>query len=88
MLKKKILKTFDTDSLKYLTLVCIPASSQTKTQARYEEFSKRICDELGMINAYPHIKVVSEKAAKHLGGAGIDLNNLSWNQIHDGIESK
>ena len=80
MLKKKILKTFDTDSLKYLTLVCIPASSQIKTQARYEEFSKRICDELGMINAYPYIKVVSEKAAKHLGGAGIDLKNLSFDE--------
>jgi predicted amidophosphoribosyltransferase len=80
MIKNKLLETFEADSLQYLTLVCIPASSQAKTQARYEEFSERICNELGMINAYPHIKVVSEKEEKHLGGTGINLDNLSFDE--------
>lgn len=80
MIKNKLLETFEADSLQYLTLVCIPASSQVKTQARYEEFSERICNELGMINAYPHIKVVSEKKEKRLGGTGINPDNLSFDE--------
>lgn len=77
MLKNKLLTTFEADSLKYLTLVCIPASSQIKTQARYEEFSNRICGELGLINAYPHISVVTEKEERRSGGTSIDTNKLS-----------
>jgi len=80
MLKNKLLTTFEADSLKYLTLVCIPASSQVKTQARYEEFSNRICSELGMINAYPHITVVEEKEEKHLGGSGLDTSKLHFDE--------
>ena len=80
MLKNKLLTTFEEYSLKYLTLVCIPASSQVKTQARYEEFSKRICSELGMINAYPHITVVAEKEERRSGGTSIDTNKLSFDE--------
>jgi hypothetical protein len=80
MLKNKLLTTFEEESLKHLTLVCIPASSQVKTQARYEEFSNRICSELGMINAYPHISVISEKEERRLGGTSIDTNKLSFDE--------
>lgn len=80
MLKNKLLATFEADSLKYLTLVCIPASSQIKTKARYEEFSKRICDETGMINAYLHISVVTEKEERRSGGTSIDTNKLSFDE--------
>ena len=80
MLKNKLLTTFEEESLKHLTLVCIPASSQVKTQARYEEFSNRICSELGMINAYPHITVVAEKEEKHLGGSGLDTSKLHFDE--------
>jgi predicted amidophosphoribosyltransferase len=80
MLKKKLLTTFEADSLKYLTLVCIPASSQIKTQARYEEFSNRISGELGLINAYPHISVVTEKEERRSGGTSIDTNKLSFDE--------
>lgn len=78
MIKNKLLSTFSEESLKYLTFVCIPASSQAKTQARYEEFSSRICDELGMINAYPHITVTEERLEKHLGGTTTDTDKLSF----------
>ncbi|MBO7428146.1 MAG: phosphoribosyltransferase [Paludibacteraceae bacterium] len=78
MLKEKLLTTFGAESLKYLTLVCIPASSQVKTQARYEDFSNRICTELGMANAYSHIIVKTAKMEKHLGGTIIDTSMLSF----------
>ena len=80
MIKVKLLETFQEKDLKYLTLVCIPASSQAKTQARYLEFSNRICSELGMINAYPHISVISEKEEKHLGGSGLDTSKLHFDE--------
>lgn len=80
MIKDKLLSTFDEGCRKHLTLVCIPASSQVKTQARYEEFSNRICYELEMTNAYPHITVVSEKEEKHLGGSGLDTSKLHFNE--------
>ena len=80
MLKDKLLTTFEADSLKYLTLVCIPASSQLKTHARYEEFSNRICGELGLLNAFPHISVVSEKEERRAGGTSIDTNKLSFDE--------
>lgn len=78
MIKNKLLSTFSEESLKYLTLVCIPASSQAKTEARYEEFSSKICEELGMINAYPHIKVTEERMERHLGGTSTDTDKLSF----------
>ena len=80
MLKEKLVSTFGEDRLKRLTLVCIPASSREKNKARYEEFSNRICGELGMTNAYPHITVVSEKESKHTGGTGLNIGNLSFDE--------
>ena len=80
MIKTKLLSSFSEEGLKYLTLVCIPASSQAKTQARYEEFSSRICEELGMINAFPHITVTEERLEKHLGGTNTDTDKLSFDE--------
>ena len=77
-LRNKLLKTFGADKLKYLTLVCIPASSSQKTKARYEEFSNIICKELGLINAFPYITVLEEASEKRLGGAGLDIDNLRF----------
>lgn len=65
-IKSKLVATFGTESLKYLTFVCIPASSAIKTQARYEEFSQRLCSETGMINAYQHMQVVASSQEKNL----------------------
>lgn len=78
MVKNKLSATFEEDNMKHLTLVCIPASSQLKTQARYETFSNRICAELGMINAYPHISVITEREERHLGGMGMNTSQLSF----------
>ena len=80
MIMDELLSTFSGYSLKYLTLVCIPASSQAKTKARYEEFSSIICEESGMINAYPHITVTEERLEKHLGGTNTDTDKLSFDE--------
>ena len=80
LLKDKLLSTFDAVSLKYLTFVCIPASTQVNTQARYEDFSDRICKELGMINAYQNITLVEDKEERRSGGTSIDTSKLSFNE--------
>jgi predicted amidophosphoribosyltransferase len=80
MLKNKLITTFGENNLKYLTLVCIPASSQAKTQARYEVFSNRICGETGLINAYSHISVVSERQERHLGGTGMNTGQIAFDE--------
>ena len=58
--------------------MCIPASSATKTERRYKEFSSRICNETGMINAYDKIQVISSSAEKKFGGSGILTDNVSF----------
>lgn len=65
-IKSKLVTTFGTESLKCITFVCIPASSALKTQARYEEFSQRLCNETGMINAYAHMQVITSSQEKNL----------------------
>ena len=80
IIKNKLFETFNSDNLKHLTLVCIPASSQAKTQARYEVFSNRICGETGLINAYSHISVVSEREERHLGGTGMNTGQIAFDE--------
>lgn len=78
--QKLLVDTFGMSNLKYLTLVCIPASSQAKTKARYEEFSCRLCKATGLINAYGHISVVEEKTERRLGGTSINTSQLSFDK--------
>lgn len=68
------------NNIKDLTLVCIPASTQENTRRRYEEFSKRICDETGMINSYNKIKVIKPKEERRLGGTTILIDNLQFDE--------
>lgn len=55
----------------HLTLVCLTASSQRKTELRFEEFSERVCSALNMTNAFSHIRVTEGGDAKHEGGDGV-----------------
>ena len=77
-MKSILTSTFGIRLLKDLTFVCIPASSAIKTELRYAEFSKRICEETGMINAYDHITVVSSTTEKKFGGSGICTESLAF----------
>ena len=54
----------------YLTLVCLTASTQRKTELRYKDFAEQLCKNLNMENAYPHIQVIEGGSAKHDGGDG------------------
>lgn len=77
-MKSILTATFGIRLLKDLTFVCIPASSAIKTELRYAEFSKRICEETGMTNAYDHITVVSSTTEKKFGGSGICTDSLAF----------
>lgn len=79
-LKEKLTTTFGKVNLPKLTLVCIPASNQENTQRRYEEFSKRLCHETGLINSYRKIKVIHERSARHTGGIGLQTEFLSFDE--------
>lgn len=61
--------TFGT-STEYLTLVCMTASTQRKTEMRFREFAETVCKDLKMTNAYPFINVKEGGSAKHEGGDG------------------
>lgn len=67
---RKLRDTFGTD-VSDLTLVCIPASNETKNSRRWKEFASRACSELNMGNGFSHITIESGASARHLGGDGI-----------------
>ena len=54
-----------------ITLVCIPASSSTSNDARYNDFSSRLCSALGFKNGFEHVKLVGVTTPKRLGGTGL-----------------
>jgi predicted amidophosphoribosyltransferase len=68
--KDQLIESFGRESWKYLTLVCIPASSNLDTERRFKDFSSMLCEETGMGNAYPYITVSQEVVPKSLGGTG------------------
>ena len=55
----------------YLTLVCLTASTQRKTELRYKDFAEKVCSDLKMTNAYPYVQVTEDGSAKHDGGTGV-----------------
>lgn len=55
----------------YLTLVCLTASTQMKTDCRFKRFAETLCSNLKMENSYTHIRVVEGGLAKHEGGSGV-----------------
>ena len=64
-IKQKLIKTFGEDYVQFLTLVCLPASTAVKNQARYEEFSKRLCEATGMENGFNHIHITKDGISKN-----------------------
>lgn len=64
--------------LSKLTLVCIPASSEENTYARFYEFSELLCKKTGMENSYDKISVVKSKVERRNGGTSIDTDNLQF----------
>lgn len=69
-LVENALRTAFGSKTEYLTLVCLTASTQRKTELRYKDFSEKVCKDLNMTNAFPHIHVIEGGSAKHDGGDG------------------
>lgn len=74
-IKQKLINTFGEEYLQFLTLVCLPASTKKKNVARYEEFSKRLCEVTGMENGYPHTFIINDGLSKN------DPNNHTGRSI-------
>lgn len=70
MITNFLIETFGEDSLKYLVLFCIPASKKINNVRRYEDFSNRLCNATGMVNAFNHVTIIKDAEEKHLGGSG------------------
>ncbi len=68
---EELLKNTFGSKTEYLTLVCLTASTQEKTDMRFKEFSEIVCNDLNMTNAYTHISVAEEGIAKREGGTGV-----------------
>lgn len=75
--ERKLRDTFGS-LLSDMTLVCLPASNSEKNRRRWQEFSKKVCSDLDMWNAYDYIHIEQEAVPKHLGGDGQAV--LSFNQ--------
>jgi hypothetical protein len=69
-LTEDALKSAFSSKVKYLTLVCLSASTIKATKDRFEDFSDKVCADLGMGNGLNHIHIVSDVIPKHLGGTG------------------
>lgn len=75
-----LLETTFGDKLQCLTLVCIPGSSAQRTEARYKEFSNRLCEMTKMENAYIHMHVIKSGEEKKFGGKGIETNCITFDE--------
>lgn len=71
-----LIKFFGKDVLKYLTFVCIPASSSHANRIRFQSFSKYICSDTGMTDAFHAVTVSADRIATHLGGTN-KFDNIS-----------
>jgi predicted amidophosphoribosyltransferase len=65
LIKQKLSKTFGDKYLQFMTLVCIPASTSKKNYHRYSDFSKKLCEETYMKNAYDYIMVFQDGMSKN-----------------------
>lgn len=71
-------KTFGYENLKYLTLCCIPASTNKDNENRYKEFSEKFCEATGMTNSFNYIDVIKDGSSKH--GGNYVKNEISINE--------
>ena len=69
LVENELRSTFGSKT-EYLTLVCLTASTQLKTELRFKDFSETVCKNLNMSNAFSHIRVIEDGSAKHDGGNG------------------
>ena len=73
-IKRQIMARWGRRNIKELTLVCVPASTQVKNKARYEAFSKMLCEETGMENGYEHVHFIKDGISKKSPNNGIGIS--------------
>ena len=61
-------------------MVCLPASTNAKNVARYDDFSNRLCEETGMENAFAHVHIIQDGMSKK------DPRNTTGRSIQPVIE--
>ena len=64
-LKALLIMTFGEDLLHMLTLVCLPASTKVKNEARYKAFSEKLCAETGLKDGYVHTTFIEDGISKN-----------------------
>lgn len=77
-IKDTLSKEFGFDNLRFLTFVCIPASTKIKNENRYKQFSSILSEEFGCDNSLDKIEILEDKETKHGGGSGLDMDKLSF----------
>jgi len=53
------------ENMSYLTLVCLPASTKSKNEARYKDFSQRLCKVTCIENGFDHIHIIKDGLSKN-----------------------
>ena len=53
------------ENMRELTLVCLPASTKSKNDARYKEFSERLCKVTCIENGFDHIHIIKDGLSKN-----------------------
>ena len=53
------------DKVKDIVFSCVSASSAEKNELRYKEFSARVCELSGTVDAYQHVSVTGERLTVH-----------------------
>ena len=81
IVEEKIKDTFGHEDAKGLTFACIPASSKERTNRRYADFASELRERIGLVDAMPHITVISDREAAHLtedhhGGVNYSLDRM------------
>ncbi len=64
----KLRSTFSSNDTSKMCFACIPASTRSVNQSRYEDFSREVSQALGMADAFNYITITKEKTPSHLGG--------------------
>ena len=71
---KRLIDTYGEKVSRYV-FACIPASSESKNEARYKRFACMVCQLTGCMNAYDAIKVSGHRLAIHESRDGKHLKN-------------
>lgn len=74
--------TFGFDLKQNIVFCCVPSSSSESYKFRFEEFTRKVCQRLNMINGYDIIHYISNSTPKHLGGEGKPKYDINYGKLN------